>query len=151
MTRSYIKRERSRVIKHLWTWQLCSAFVPNRVDESQMSERIKNTHSLNSSSQYISNLFAISQWAVHHMVICQGSVWTAVIDGFEQDNLCVSLMTSYVEVTQRSWCFFIWHCWHEWTHDELCFESQWAVIGGHDWKAWYALKRSIKTIRFKVT
>lgn len=31
----------------------------------------KNTHSLNSSSQYISNLFAISQWVVHHVGICQ--------------------------------------------------------------------------------
>lgn len=46
------------------------SFVQSRVDESQMSERTKNTHS----PQYISSLFAISQCAVHHAAMCQGSV-----------------------------------------------------------------------------
>lgn len=110
-----MKTERSGAVKHLRTWQLCSAFVQDRADESQMRERIQNTHS----PRYISNLLGISECAVHHAVMCQGAVWTAVIRGLKQDNLQLGQMTPWGGVTERSWCYVIWHRWHKWTHDEL--------------------------------
>lgn len=57
-------------------------------------------------------------------IMCQGSVWTAVISGSKQNILLLSLMTSHGEVTGRCQCFVIGH---KWTH-ELSLDFHRAVI-----------------------
>lgn len=66
-----------------------SAFV-------QSSER---EHMKTRSPQYFRNLFAISQWAVRHVEICQGSVWTSVIDREARD---ISLLAYWPHAVERS-------------------------------------------------
>lgn len=93
--------------KKKWTYQLCSAFCSGKggwVIHEQEDKKHKLT-------PLISNLVAISQWAVHHAVshvsgLCLKGCYQRVPAGHPRLK---KKMTSYGEVAKRSDCFDIWH------------------------------------------
>lgn len=91
MTGRETKKEWKGVIKH----------CQSRVCKSQMSKAIKK-------HKFTSAICLPLVCAIHHIVICQGPVWTAVIN---RVILRLGLMTSYAEVAEKGQCFVIWHRW----------------------------------------